>query len=310
MKLDKIFLPELKETEIDSPIFIIGHPRSGTSTLQQLLNTSVDTCSFKTWEIIFPSILQRKFFFPILSIMKFFRLEQIQSAASGHEIFIDKNEEDEGIFLHRLDTELLTLFCPWLLIDDKYSHYGFRMGWNDHRSDRESIKFYHNAVLRLLYKKRKKTFVAKCNPGMFRLQSILEIFPDAKIIYIVREPEKSIQSFFSFHSKFIDNLLDEKDKKRYFQAKYKWSKHFYNYFEEIKDQIPDDRMLILSFNDLIANPQLIKSKIEEFTKLKFQQNKTKSSRKSHKNQHLNSFHLSPQKIKGDLNFVTEKYLHI
>ncbi len=308
MKLDNFFLKKCHETIIKDPIFIMGHPRSGTSTLQKILATSNRTCTFNTWEIIFPSIIQQKLFYPLLKILQLFKLRQIQSGEKGHKIMIDETEEDEGIFLHHLDTEILTLFCPWLLIDDKYSHYGFRMGWNDHRNEKSSITFYHNAIKRLLYKTGKHTFVAKCNPGVFRILSILKTFPDAKIIYLVREPEKSIQSFLSFHKKFIDDLLTRNEQQQYFKAKYRWSKRFYDYFEDIKEIIPKENLLVVPFKNLISKDKHIKKELERFTGLNLKMQSNKSYQKDHYNNSLWEFDLAREDILNDLRYVGKKYL--
>ena len=308
MKLDKLFIPKLSETEIKEPVFFIGHPRSGTSTLQKILSTSPVTSSFNTWEIIFPSIIQQGLFHPLLKFMQLFNLQKVQSGKMGHEIFIDETEEDEGIFLHHLDTEILTLFCPWLLIDNKYSHYGFRIGWNDYRSDKESIKFYHNAIKRLLYKHNKDRFIAKCNPGLFRLLSILEIFPDAKIIYIIREPEKSIKSFFSFHNKFIENILTQQEKRRYYKAKYNWSKKFYNYFEDLKELIPQNNLMVLPFRKIINMDENTRADLQKFTSITIHPEINKKFKKCHSNQTLDDFFLNPKLIQKDLSFVRENYL--
>ncbi len=311
MKLDRLVFRSLENVEIKAPLFIIGHPRSGTSFLQKQLSNTEDLYSFSTWEILFPSLLQQKLFYPILVLMKKFNLTKIQSGQKGHQILIDETEEDEGLFLHHLDTEILTLFCPWLLIDDKYSQYGFRIGWNDYRNNEESIRFYREAAKRLLYKRQKTRLLAKCNPGLFRLQSIMKIFPDAKIMYLVREPEKSIKSFFSFHDKYVSKLLSGEEKDNYYAAKYRWSKQFYSYFEELKREFPENQLLIIPFQKLINNDEEILEKIEAFIGIKIQglvEKTDASHQKKHTNSRLKAFDLSVKKIRRDLAYVHQNYL--
>ena len=62
--LDDIFFPANKEQKLETPLFILGNFRSGTSFLHRLLAKDHKnfTC-LNTWEIFLaPSITQRKFF--------------------------------------------------------------------------------------------------------------------------------------------------------------------------------------------------------------------------------------------------------
>jgi len=60
--LDEIFYRSYKKTEIDSPVFIIGMPRTGSTYLHNLLCNDMERfTSMKLWEMLFcPSVLQKK----------------------------------------------------------------------------------------------------------------------------------------------------------------------------------------------------------------------------------------------------------
>ena len=136
---------------VDRPVFIVGHPRSGSS------------------------LIQRRLVAPLIRLVERIGSNVAQSAEQGHQIRI--NGVEEGLFLHRLDMEIVTYLCPWLLTDPRYAEAGM---------DR---------------------LVLECNPSVFRLPDLLEIFPDTRVVYLVRSPEACVRSFQAFTHRFVAPLL-------------------------------------------------------------------------------------------------------
>jgi hypothetical protein len=59
--LDGILFPGLHHIEVRSPVFIVGHARSGTTLLHRLMSEDGDRfSSFMLYELWFPSLLQKK----------------------------------------------------------------------------------------------------------------------------------------------------------------------------------------------------------------------------------------------------------
>jgi len=54
MWLDNLFFPSWQRKVVDRPVFIIGHPRSGTTMLQRSLTSNGDFVVFRFWELLFP----------------------------------------------------------------------------------------------------------------------------------------------------------------------------------------------------------------------------------------------------------------
>jgi len=66
--------------KIENPVFIIGHPRSGTTFLHSILTPTEEFLIFKDWELNHPSLTMRKIlkhskalriFFSFLSDLRF-----------------------------------------------------------------------------------------------------------------------------------------------------------------------------------------------------------------------------------------------
>src|SRR5215203_1053601 len=59
--LDAVLFPGLRKVEIRTPVFIVGHARSGTTLLHRLMSEDQDRFSvFMYYELFFPSLLQKK----------------------------------------------------------------------------------------------------------------------------------------------------------------------------------------------------------------------------------------------------------
>ena len=316
MRMDSIFYPQLKDVEIKNPVFIMGHPRSGTTFFQKRVHESGKVSMFTTWEIALPSILQRKLFGPIVQLFKMFEMRVLRPARKGHEVRIDGVEEDEGIFLHRLDSEMVTVFCPWLLIDEEYRDLGMRLGWNDKSQNRNSLIFYRETLRRQIFHSGKKQVVAKFNPSILRLENILKVFPDARIVYIVRSPKDTLRSFFTFTYKLVHDYLSKDELETFFERKYQWSVQLYQYFEEVKKQIPRERLMVVRFSDLTDNLPATMQDFFEFIHISpgveywnaIYELANDSHDKKHKNDSVESFGMSAERIENDLQFVYDRYL--
>src|SRR3972149_1722982 len=59
--LDPILFPALRHTEVQTPVFIVGHARSGTTLLHRLMGKDAECFStFMLYELFLPSLLQKK----------------------------------------------------------------------------------------------------------------------------------------------------------------------------------------------------------------------------------------------------------
>lgn len=316
--LDTVIFPELRQIEVERPVFIMGHPRSGTTFFQKQIYQSGEVASFSTWEIAFPSLIQRRLLMPLIKLLKKLGVDILQDKEQGHEIRLGGIEEDEALFLHYLDSEIITIFCPWLLIDGEYSDFGFQLGWVDRNGSKGSLKFYRECLKRHIYHTRERQIVAKCNPSIFRLDRLLEVFPDARIVYVVRSPHKSIRSFLAFTERFVGKVLTEEEEMRFFRQKYKWSVRLYKYFEEVKTTIPPDQLLIVPFQEIASEVQVGLHRFFEFTEIspperywnRYQNDEENGNHtKKHRNPPLEEFGVSVDEVWENLGFVWTHYLN-
>ena len=107
--LDRLLFPGYRKIEIKKPVFIIGNARSGTTLFHRLLCADDDRfVHFVTWEILFPSLLQKRAIRALTTTYQrlfpnsFQRLaawedRQLQEIKKMHPIGVNKPEEDESL---------------------------------------------------------------------------------------------------------------------------------------------------------------------------------------------------------------------
>jgi hypothetical protein len=316
LALDYLLYPQLRKVRLDRPVMILGHPRSGTTFFQHHIFGSHTAGMFSTWELFFPSLIQRRILAPFVWLMNLMGVDLVQSPEYGHEIRIDGVEEDEGIFMHRLDTEILTFNCPWLLTDPEFTDTGFRLGWLGKRERRRSAEFYREILKRQAVASGYGRIVVKCNTSVFRLEELLEVFPDLRVVYVVRSPELSLRSYLAFAHRFVDPLLTETERRIYSEKKYRWSLELYRAFERVRESIPDGQLLVVRFDEISQRVTDALQRFFQFADLtpddrfwrQFRERRAHRHRKRHVNRPLADFGISEEHVRRDLAFVWERYL--
>ena len=310
-RLDEIVYPNLRKMRIISPVFIIGHPRSGTTFLQRHMAQTGMASMFRTWELWFPALTQRRFFRPVVSLLRQLGMDRLRGRESGHEVRLDAIEEDEAIFLHRLDTETMAFVCPWLLVDDDVADFGFRLGWSNDVATRRTVRFYHEVLKRQLIHTGREHVVAKSTPSVFRLPQLMEEFPDARIVYVYRDPQESILSYLAMHERYMGAALSRAEAVTYFRRKYEWGLSLYRAFEEHRSLIPDDQLLEVRFEDLTQRTEETIRTILEFARIATPGAtlvpRVPRRRKKHRNPPFERFGLSRDEIERDLATLRRRY---
>lgn len=314
--LDRRLFPRFRAARLDNPVFIMGHPRSGTSFLQQRIAEAGMSAMFTTWQIAFPSLIGRRMAGPIVAVLRLLGLDVLQDRSTGHEIRLDGVEEEEALFAHLLDTDLVTYAVPWLLSDERYVEHGNLLGRSDDTGSRDSMVFFRECLLRHAYHTGIQPVIVKVNPLVFRLRALLEVFPDAKIVYIVREPDQAIRSFFSFVDQYVATRLSPEEHRRFFEAKYRFSADLYQRYEDLRSLIPTDRQMTIQFSELTANTEQVLARLFDFAGIeperwywqRLRARLNQPRKKAHRNRPLSRFPVSVRRIRRDLAFVWSRWI--
>jgi omega-hydroxy-beta-dihydromenaquinone-9 sulfotransferase len=272
--LDDIFFPGHKTQPIEKPLFILGNLRSGSTFLHRLLSRDTETfTSLTTWDIyLTPSVTQKK-------ITQFFSrldnrlgghlhrlLYEFDRRTLGqfkiHRISFFQPEEDENILLHVWDSFWVSFLFPFMDEMPNYQHFDEALS---PKHKRRIMAFYKSMLQRHMYATGKKYFVAK-NPAFSpKIETLLEFFPDARIIYLARNPLDMLPSTISWINYARRVFTEPQEKYLYLDEILDFTQHWYRYPLHYLDSHPSPRHLILNYDDLIQRPeQVIRSFYEQF----------------------------------------------
>ena len=260
--LDDIFYPGNKTQEVKEPIFIIGNFRSGSTLLQRLLakDESVFT-SMKTWEIyLAPSIIQRKFWWMLGAIDKrilggfFERLvhlfdEKQLGKIPMHKVGLYEAEEDEGVLLHSWSSTFLMFIYPFLDSLPQYLYFDSILPIEEQR---KAVGFYKRCVQRHIYAHQGKQYIAKNPAFTVKIEALREFFPDAKFIYLARNPVDMLASKTSYFSYVFHYFGTPKEEYPYTDYILKFTKHWYTYPLELLKKYPTEQYMIINYDNLVG----------------------------------------------------------
>lgn len=181
--------PAIVEQEIPSPIFIAGLPRSGSSFLHNILAQDPDTLAPLTWEMIYPQPQgrqrrgrDRRPEKVDRQIARFARLAPELSKA--HPMSAYSTQECTEITAHIFQS----------LRMDTTHHIPTYRRWLDLTGHRAAYRFHRRFLQHLRRQKGPGRWILKCPDHVFALEAILEIYPDARFVFLHRDPAKVLAS--------------------------------------------------------------------------------------------------------------------
>lgn len=271
--LDKLLFPGFRQVTVREPVFIIGNMRSGTTFLHRLMaRDTANFCTLKTWELGFaPTITQRKILTFVAHadaalgglLARLVRgldrrvLGQIKLHPSG----LFEAEEDELILLYVWSSTFALGVFPY---PDEILNYV--LPFDDMPEERARVMpFYKGALQRHLYHHRleDKHILSKNPPSSSRVDALYETFPDARFIYLIRNPLDVVASMFSYGrmvwKDFQGGELAFPYDEYIWAAAVKW----YGYTLDRLAEAPPESYVIVNFNDLTHDPRRVVTEIYE-----------------------------------------------
>lgn len=318
--MDRLFFPAYRRVQVKSPIFILGHPRSGTTFLQRLLTHTRDFAAFEAWEMMFPSLTVRTLIAPLVHRLAKRGRGVVIEAEVGHQVQLTQVDEDEALFLHLLDTEMITAISPIGFVDRELE----RLLFHDQQPHEErAVRFFKDLWKRQLFYTGRARLISKITPAL-RTKTLIKVFPDARIIYLARSPLDVIPSFLSLYRNGIDRALGldrllEAHKRFFFERKYRVSVRYYTYMHQLieRHEIPDDQLLEITYDEQIRDLRGTIQKIVDFTRIemspalqaRIDEMCTESPRhqREHTNYALEEFYLTEERIRSDLKPIFDRY---
>ncbi len=268
--LDSVFFPRFRRRSVVKPVFIIGNFRTGSTLLFRIMARDEENfCTFKTWEIYFaPSIAERKFIRGLLlldslagkPLRRLLEMTErknldhmLKHASKLHTIGLREAEEEEAMLLWIYNTFWLHYVFP--IPSDFAPFDDFDRVMPAYRR-RRIMRFYRRCVQRHLSARDGNKRLLSKNPGFTpKVMSLLEEFPDAQFLYLVRDPVEtctSTVSWFSFWFNLFNSPLEHYPLK---DETIEMMKIWYTYPVEALKHLPPNRFLIINYEDFVKNPE-------------------------------------------------------
>ena len=200
--LDYLLFPRLCYTPVTQPVFVIGHARSGTTLMHRLMSADADRFSyFLYWETFFPSLLQKKTVrllgYLDDKVLGGFLEKKIRAWDDKtfgpyrhmHNMSLFNAEEDCFAMQAAFVSQQWSLEIPMMDLVDF-----FHLDKMPKKS-RRWMHHYRELVKRqLLLNGANKIHLSK-NPVMSGwVESLIEAFPDARFVVMMRDPGACIPS--------------------------------------------------------------------------------------------------------------------
>ena len=251
-------------------VFIIGPPRSGTTRMHKLLAKDIKTfSSMKMWELFFAPAVSQKLllvgvgkidaFFgaPFFRFIKFFEKKAFQNFNRIHKLGLFNLEEDALILFHLFSSYHLSFLIGK---EQSYAHL------NHNKGVPKAVWVYYKICvdnhMRLNYR---KIYLSK-NPFFSgSSESLSALFKEAKFIYMDRDINQVVPSFFSL-KKFLSQVFYGKQPSK---ARYKSIlKTLYFWRDSPVKNFSNALTLKANFEELTTEPVNLIYKIYTFIGIK------------------------------------------
>ncbi len=320
MALDNVFFPKLAQTRVERPIVIVGNPRTGTTFLHRFLVENRFGSGMQLYRSLYPSILLQKIIRPFLPL-----LEKVSPArfhvSAAHETNLSSVETDDVMVFFRYF--------------DGFFLFGFLLAWDD--EDRTSMfdpsvrdtsardfDWIEAVWRRSLVAQDSTRLVAKLFSTGPRTPAFLNRFPDAHILYMVRDPVDVIPSTFSLVTGVLDNAfgywsLPEATRARYNERLYKALVQLLSWFHDdwTNGRIDRSRVMVVSYDRMMRDFDGLMAEMIPFFGITASAEqlaairKTAEEQRAYKSKHtynLAKYGLDADRIRRDCAFVYETWL--
>ncbi len=183
----------IEEVEIEAhPLFILGHPRSGTTHLHNLLLLDPEFAAPTLLQVFFPHsfLLTERVFLRTLGS----RLPKTRGFDNVELGLGTPQEEELALCSLGAPSTYMSLLLPQRV--DEYAKY---LSLRELPSDGvERWKSIYVKYLRKLTFRFGRRLALKSSPNTARIQTLLELFPDARFVHISRHPYSLFQSYRTF----------------------------------------------------------------------------------------------------------------
>src|SRR5215831_394548 len=243
--------PEIVDEPIAAPIVITGLPRSGTTFLQNLLGEDPENQALRCWEVIYPYADQRRPGPPDSRSSRFDRQIRCFNLLLPD---LHKLQPLNGSSLQEC-TEVTAHVFQSLRFESTY-HVPSYKKWLDGHGHLAAYRFHKRFLQHLQHQNGRRRWVLKSPDHVFALGALRSIYPDARVVFMHRDPLKVLPSNVQLIEILRAPFTNEIDPVRIgSQNMTDWARGAANMVEASEHRVfPSPAIFHLHFLDLIARP--------------------------------------------------------
>lgn len=232
-----------------SPIFIVGHWRSGTTHLHNLLCKDPSIGFTTTYQAVFPNNLKSKWIFK--TFMKLNMPEK--RPADNVKLSTDFPQEEEYALSNMTHSSFYHYFYfpsnnDWLF--EKYIRFN---GISPNEKNKFKHK-YHELLIKAALNTGNDQLVIKNPVNTGRIKLLLEMYPEAKFIHIYRDPIVTYLSSVKFFTSLLQTTsLEDYENEFIIKNIIQNYKNLMKDYFETKTLIPEENLVEIKFEDFDQN---------------------------------------------------------
>jgi hypothetical protein len=237
--------------EIEPPVFIIGFWRSGTTLLHSLLCQDPKAGYVTTFQGVFPNLVLSRFQWLKEFTNRFLPKER---PFDSYPMDMDFPQEEEFALMSLQPKSLYRFFYFPKDLADIYENdlYFERMpAVYRKRWEKEYLNLINNAMLNTCGER----YMSKNPCNIFRITTLKDLFPDARFIFIYRDPYLVVESLFRFAHKILPGSelqhLEEGMPREQFAKLYRDSINEYN---RVKESISPANLVEIKYEEFKDRP--------------------------------------------------------
>lgn len=245
---------KIKNTKIDKPpIFIVGHWRSGTTFLTNILGHDKNISFFTA-----DKTYTHNTFLTLGGIYNRLYPKVLPTKRPMDNLAFGINEPAEEVFALGNNTKYSVVH---MLSFPKRARFYARCAFYDDLNTKQKmrVKNVYDKVIKKLTYYTNQRLVIKSPDNTCRINMLLELYPDAKFIHIYRNPYKVVNSTIGMYNTlfpiFSFEDLDKIDKGESESVVLDIYEKLYKQYLVDKENIPPENLIEIKYEDFIKDPK-------------------------------------------------------
>lgn len=247
---DLFFARKVKQTEVkEPPLFIIGFWRSGTTWLHNLMTRDPRVAFPNSYQMLFPQhFLFTGLYAPQMTAFMLPKTRPMDNVRFGWDL---PQEDEFALATMTLLSPYLVTACP----DDFSKH---QHGFDFDGAPPKQIQLWKDSlelIIRKLTYKTGKPLVMKSPGHTLRIPFLLDLYPNAKFLYIYRNPYNVYNSVVHMRKTMCrENEFGRSKLLGHEEEALRTMKLGFNVYERDRKLIPEGNLHEIRFESLEADP--------------------------------------------------------